>query len=296
MKTKLFLILFLTSSIFGFEDDGSIAEIEALVKEYESEKAKIRRDMDSFSADFKPAEETKVKNTPKVVNVTVEVEKEVETSSEKGNFSSSYKTRDEVQKEKSRPQSIEKPDLVETVERLNDGIRPDVKESEAYNYILRWFILADQVKDDDEGTLFYLTKDNDLNRKKVEVEELSMDEETFLPDENLISAIEDEYKKWLSYLKPKIYDLGNIDEKFYAKIDFIVQPKVGLNLRDNPLTGVEENRKIKLSGGNTIRMRYYSLGSGRNFNGTFKERWAKVLVSTRNGNMLGWVDMQYLRK
>jgi len=162
-------------------------------------------------------------------------------------------------------------------------------------YIHRWFQLANQVTSQDEATIFYLTKDSQFLTKFAEIEELSVDED-FIPDDEVLDILESEHKKWLSYLNSLVQDFGDINSRFYESANFKVTPKVGLNLRDNPLTGMKIQRLGLLQSGQTISMRYWINGANF-FNGSFDEKWAKVIIVDKRGyRNIGWVAMRYLKR
>jgi len=52
-----------------------------------------------------------------------------------------------------------------------------------------------------------------------------------------------------------------------------------------------------LKSGQTISMRYWINGTSKFFNGSFDEKWAKVIIIDKRGyKNIGWVEMRYLSK
>ena len=288
----LILPLLLFAEFDPTEIDDDLAEIEALAQEYEQYADEQKEEFQAY----------KDKRTPNFVKDDIPEERYVETSEKvygnspnvertNSNRASSY--------QKSNFGISEKPDFSKTKEILtSDRVlqNPNIADSEQMLYIQRWFQLVNQVTQKDESSIFYLLKDSHFNLKLADIEELSVDE-NFIPDDKLISIIRDEHQKWIDYLSILVDDFGDIDDRFYNNLSFRVIPKVGLNLRDNPLTGTDMLRKTKLKSSSQISMKYFILGSGKFFNGKFSEKWAKIIVTNRNGQKnIGWVSMRYLGK
>ncbi len=273
--TKLFSLSLVASTLlFGdfSEQQNENNEVKELIKEYTKYKDKVQQEMEDYK-NPKPKEQSK----PKITNDEYQ-DLELEISSKKEN---------------KKTASVSKPDINEVTQLID--VNETIENSDAWTYIQRWFILADQVDPTDENTIFYLIYDSEFDSKLANIEELSMDK-NFIPDDKLISLLRNQQLKYIEYLKGLIDDLGDIDSKFYKTLDFEVKAKGGLNIRANPLTGLELSRTTNVASAKSIRVKYFISGSGKNFNGNFVEKWAKVEVSTKDGRILGWANMKYLKK
>ncbi len=194
-------------------------------------------------------------------------------------------------------QAMKKPNINKTIDLLVNKADENEKitNSDSWQYLTRWFMLADQVSYDDENTLFYLINDSDFESKLADIEELSFDE-NYVPNDELISALKKSKKEYIEYLKSLVEDFGDIDSRFYEKLSFKVTARNGLSIRENPLTGLELQRTGKMTKATNVRVRYFINGADKTFNGVFNYQWAKVEISTKEGKVLGWASMKYLQK
>ena len=88
-----------------------------------------------------------------------------------------------------------------------------------------------------------------------------------------------------------------LQDNFYNKIDFLVTPTRGLNIRENPITGIRTSRKTAIPKGKKVSMKYFVKGPGKYFSsGKFNQKWAKIEVKIHGRKVLGWVDMRYLER
>ncbi|EJF06104.1 hypothetical protein ThvES_00018230 [Thiovulum sp. ES] len=272
---------------FGSEEE-QLREIDQIVYEYNRNKAKVQKDIEIYKedrideADFEAEEEEAVEKVAKPESLTKpmgftygEDESKTETC---GNG--------------------HKPDLDDTLGIIRDEVLKDEKlqKLEEFAYLIRWFYLADQVTSEEEGGLFYLLKDSEFDEKIDALFEKSMGDDFIPTASDLIDAFMGERTKWEKYLKSIVCDFGDIDEKFYSKMKFKVSATKGLNIRENPLTGVKLPSTYVLNRSKTVYLHYFTFGTARDFTGTYESRWAKISVPTRNGNRVGWVNMAYLRK
>jgi hypothetical protein len=271
---KLFALSLVASTLlFGdfSEQNSENNEVQELIKEYTKYKDQVQQEMEDYK-NPKPKEQSK----PKITKDEYQ-DLELEMSSKKEN---------------KKTASVSKPDINEVTQLID--VNETIENSDSWQYIQRWFILADQVSSKDENTIFYLIYDSEFDSKLADIEQLSMDK-NFVPDDQLISFLRNQQLKYIDYLETIVIDLGDLDSKFYQKLDFKVKAKGGLNIRENPLTGLELSRTTNVASAKSIRVKYFISGSGKNFNGNFVEKWAKVEVSTKDGRILGWANMKYLK-
>jgi hypothetical protein len=282
MKKFIFLLIPLLSfaNPFGSEEE-QLREVDQLVKRFNVHKAKVE-------SNLKIAKEERIDTA----DVEFEEEKAVETLPQ-SSIGFSYKSKsDTISSPKC--ENAKKPDLDETLSIIGDHITKEVKYLEEFAYLIRWFYLADQISSDEEGSFFYLLNDSDFDEKLDAVFEKSMDED-FIPNSDLTDALEGEKEEWTKYLNSVVCDFGDIDKKFYKKSNFKVKAPNGLNLRENPLTGVKLPSKYVLRKNKMVYLNYFTFGTAKDFDGTYRSRWAKITVPTSKGNKIGWVNMRYLR-
>jgi hypothetical protein len=196
--------------------------------------------------------------------------------------------------------SSNKPNIDDTLKKIyavSAKYDKNILSSEALLYLSRWFNLASQVKSSDESSIYYVLPGSLINTKIGKIEEFLTTKLIFDYDD-LESTIREEVSVWRNYLSNLIQDFGNLEEKFNSRSRYVVTPYVGLNLRENPLTGTENVRKKLLPGGKIVYVLYFIKGAGKEFSGEFKNHWAKVVVKYRNRKVKevpGWVSMRYLR-
>lgn len=290
MKNILFLLLipsFIFADPFGTETE-QLAEVDSIVKDYNKYKNRLKKDLQVF----KDGEIDEVNMETLYDEVGSETTDTEDSNSD--NIGFSY---NEISEDTQKCISVTKPDLDITLDFIKETSTKKLNQLEEFAYIVRWFYLANQVTVKDEGSIFYLLKDSEFDEKLDGIFNISMEmSEDFIPNSELIKATQKKYEEWNKYLNSIICNFGDIDKKFYSKIEFKATPTKGLNLRENPLTGVKLNSKYILRKGKTVYLKYFTFGTARNFSGKYSSKWAKVLVPTSKGNKIGWVNLRYLRQ
>ena len=311
MKKIVLLLFVVLGSLFaefgagGLKDDPGLAEIEAVEAELEDDIEKeYLKTVEAQKKDMQ-----RFKENPEKVSEWINESEKTNNQQNENDYQSS--TEEDYQSEENGyveggnlAGTVENPDIFETKTTLKKLVKHNknyriIAKSEPFVYIYRWFLLANQVDPNNEKdipTIFYLVKDSLFENKLADVEEMTYNED-FLPDDDLIDGIYQEYKKWIKYLKPVIDDLDSIQENFYNKVNFFVTPTQGLNIRENPITGIRTSRKTAIPKGKKVSMKYFVKGSGKYFSsGKFNQKWAKVEFKLYGRKFIGWVDMRYLEK
>ena len=307
MKKIVILLFVVLGSLFaefgagGLKDDPGLAELNALEAQY----SKVAKQQKKVMQKYQEAPEKVTEWADSIEQENNDQEDDVGNNfgATDDSDNQDFQTESETGDNENLTGSITKPDIEETKTTLRKLVKHTknyrkIANSEPFVYIYRWFLLANQVDPNNEKdipTIFYLVKDSLFENKLADVEEMTYNED-FLPDDNLIDGIYQEYTKWMKYLKPVIDDLENIQDNFYNKIDFLVTPTRGLNIRENPITGAKKSRVGAIPKGRKISMKYFVKGSGKYFRGKFNQKWAKIEVKIHGRKVLGWVDMRYLEE
>ena len=307
MKKIVILLFAVLGSLFaefgagGLKDDPGLAELNALEAQY----SKIAKQQKKVMQKYQEAPEKVTEWADSIEQENNDQEDDVGNNfgATDDSDNQDFQTESETGNNENLTGSITKPDIEETKTTLRKLVKHNknyrkIANSEPFVYIYRWFLLANQVDPNNEKdipTIFYLVKDSLFENKLADVEEMTYNED-FLPDDILIDGIYKEYTKWIKYLKPVIDDLEGIQDNFYNKIEFFVTPTRGLNIRENPITGVKKSRVGAIPKGRKISMKYFVKGSGKYFRGKFNQKWAKIEVKIHGRKVLGWVDMRYLER
>ena len=307
MKKIVILLFVVLGSLFaefgagGLKDDPGLAELNALEAQY----SKIAKQQKKVMQKYQEAPEKVTEWADSIEQENNDQEDDVGNNfgATDDSDNQDFQTESETGNNENLTGSITKPDIEETKTTLKKLVKHTknyrkIAKSEQFVYMYRWFLLANQVDPNNEKdipTIFYLVKDSLFENKLADVEEMTYNED-FLPDDNLIDGIYKEYTKWIKYLKPVIDDLEGIQDNFYNKIEFFVTPTRGLNIRENPITGVKKSRVGAIPRGRKISMKYFVKGSGKYFKGKFNQKWAKVEFKLYGRKFIGWVDMRYLEK
>ena len=310
MKKIVLLLFVVLGSLFaefgagGLKDDPGLAELNALEAQY----SKVAKQQKKVMQKYQEAPEKVTEWADSIEQENNDQEDDVgnnfgATDDSDNQDNQDFQTESETGDNENVTGSITKPDIQETKTTLKKLVKHTknyrkIANSESFVYMYRWFLLANQVDPNNEKdipTIFYLVKDSLFENKLADVEEMTYNED-FLPDDDLIDGIYQEYKKWIKYLKPVIDDLDSIQENFYNKVNFFVTPTQGLNIRENPITGIRTSRKTAIPKGKKVSMKYFVKGSGKYFKGKFDHTWAKVEFKLYGRKFIGWVDMRYLEK
>ena len=307
MKKIVLLLFVVLGSLFadfgagGLKDDPGLAELNALEAQY----SKVAKQQKKVMQKYQEAPEKVTEWADSIEQENNDQEDDVGNNfgATDDSDNQDFQTESETGNNENLTGSITKPDIEETKTTLKKLVKHNknyriIAKSEPFVYIYRWFLLANQVDPNNEKdipTIFYLVKDSLFENKLADVEEMTYNED-FLPDDNLIDGIYKEYTKWMKYLKPVIDDLEGIQDNFYNKIEFFVTPTRGLNIRENPITGIRTSRKTAIPKGKKVSMKYFVKGSGKYFKGKFNQKWAKIEVKIHGRKVLGWVDMRYLER
>ena len=307
MKKIVLLLFIVLGSLFaefgagGLKDDPGLAELNALEAQY----SKIAKQQKKVMQKYQEAPDKVTEWADSIEQENNDQEDDVGNNfgATDDSDNQDFQTESETGDNENLTGSITKPDIQETKTTLKKLVKHTknyrkIANSEPFVYIYRWFLLANQVDPSNEKdipTIFYLVRDSLFENKLADVEEMTYNED-FLPDDNLIDGIYQEYKKWIKYLKPVIDDLDSIQENFYNKVNFFVTPTQGLNIRENPITGIRTSRKTAIPKGKKVSMKYFVKGSGKYFKGKFDHTWAKVEFKLYGRKFIGWVDMRYLEK
>ena len=307
MKKIVLLLFIVLGSLFaefgagGLKDDPGLAELNALEAQY----SKIAKQQKKVMQKYQEAPEKVTEWADSIEQENNDQEDDVGNNfgATDDSDNQDFQTESETGNNENLTGSITKPDIEETKTTLKKLVKHTknyrkIANSEPFVYMYRWFLLANQVDPNNEKdipTIFYLVKDSLFENKLADVEEMTYNED-FLPDDDLIDGIYQEYKKWIKYLKPVIDDLDSIQENFYNKVNFFVTPTQGLNIRENPITGIRTSRKTAIPKGKKVSMKYFVKGSGKYFKGKFDHTWAKVEFKLYGRKFIGWVDMRYLEK
>jgi mRNA-degrading endonuclease HigB of HigAB toxin-antitoxin module len=308
MKKIVLLLFIVLGSLFaefgagGLKDDPGLAELNALEAQY----SKIAKQQKKVMQKYQEAPEKVTEWADSIEQENNDQEDDVGNNfgATDDSDNQDFQTESETGNNENLTGSITKPDIQETKTTLKKLVKHTknyrkIANSEPFVYMYRWFLLANQVDPNNEKdipTIFYLVKDSLFENKLADVEEMTYNED-FLPDDDLIDGIYQEYKKWIKYLKPVIDDLDSIQENFYNKVNFFVTPTQGLNIRENPITGIRTSRKTAIPKGKKVSMKYFVKGSGKYFSsGKFNQKWAKIEVKIHGRKVLGWVDMRYLER
>ncbi len=188
-----------------------------------------------------------------------------------------------------------KPDLQITIDAIEEGAQKKALQSDAYLYLKRWFLLADEVDSEDKETLFYLILDSHFKQNMAEVESLTINED-FISDQEFMDFIKLGYDEYMEYLTMIAEDFGDIDEKYYNKIKYRVTSKGGLSVQKDPLTGIELKSKKVIPNKAIVYVKYSTRGSDKNFKNSFNKKFAKIEYETDDEKIIGWVDFKSLVK